>query len=574
MDFHTFAQYAERMEATSGNKVTDLCSDLFIECDSSSELFTTSDKSENIETEVYGSTDSLSITANFIRGEVFPDWSEAKLGIGNKLCYRALARSAKEDLTQEDIEDKIAQCGDIGEVASQLSYGEQKGLTSFGGNSSLTINGVYKELESISNTNGSGSTDEMIRLLFGLFNKCTPIEARYLSRIVTNEMRIGVGTGTVRDAIIDAFNVDKNLVERALQVTNDYGEVARTARDSGNDGLKEAKVTVGRPVKPMKAKKSTKEAAVDDWDKIAVDTKYDGARGQIHYDGENEVNIFTQKMENVTDSLPEVVEHITETIDTPVILDSEIVALDEDGNPKPFQQVLRRIRRKDNIEAMREEVPVTFCVFDCLYADGESLLDSPVTERYEIMKQYVDDEHSARQEIKNTLKELKEVEAKALSEGHEGIMLKKPTSKYTPGRRGKEWRKIKPDVETVDLTIVGAEWGEGRRANFMGSFLLGIYNQDNDEYEMVGKVATGITDNKLAELTELLKPYIVSEEGKNIDLQPKVVIEVGYEEIQESPTYNSGYALRFPRFLAVREDKGAKDAETKTRLKDLYEKQR
>lgn len=568
MDFLVFAQYAEQMEETSGNAVTTLCSDLFIECDSNS------DENEIIETKVYGNTDSLAITANFIRGEVFPDWSEAKLGIGSKLCYRALARSSKENLTQEDIEQKVADVGDIGKVASQLTYGEQKGLLSYNGNEKLTIGEVYKELESISNTSGSGSTDEMIRLLFGLFNKCTPVEAQYLSRIVTNQMRIGVGEGTVRDAIISAFNVEKELVERALQVTNDYGEVARTARDEGNEGLDKAKVEIGRPIKPMKAKASTKEDTVNDWDTISVDTKYDGARGQIHYDG-NEVNIFTQKMENITDSIPEIREEIINTIDEPVILDTEIVALDpETDEPKPFQQVLRRIRRKDNIEEMRKEVPVTFFVFDCLYADRKSLLDCSVTERYEKLTQHVDEKHQATQIITDNLTELKEIEAKALSEKHEGLMLKNPESVYTPGRRGKEWRKIKPDVETVDLTVVGAEWGEGRRAEFMGSFLLGVYNEDNDDYELVGKVATGITDNKLNELTNLLEPSIVSENGKDIELQPNIVMEVGYEEIQKSPTYDSGFALRFPRFLAIREDKNASDGETKTRLEDLYEEQR
>lgn len=562
MKFSVFANYAEKMEQTSGNAVTKHCSDLFQNCDDTVFL-----------TDEYGETDSLSLSANFIRGQVFPDWSEAKLGIGNKLCHRALARSAKEDLTADDIEDRVAETGDIGTVASNLTYGEQTGLDAFGSGGNLTIEKIYQELELISTTSGSGSTDEMIRLLFGLFNDCTPTEARYLSRIVVNEMRIGVGAGTVRDAIISAFNVDKPLVERALQVTNDYGEVARTARDGGNEALKNASVTLGRPIKAMKAKKGTKEEAIEDWGRTTVDVKFDGARGQIHYDGEDEINIFSHKMQNITNSLPEIVEAVTETIDTPVILDSEIVALDDDGNPLPFQQVLRRIRRKDNVEEMREEVPVTFYVFDCLYADGKSLLDEPVTERHDAVSTHVPDEHVATQTITDSLEEVIEIETKALTNGHEGIMLKNPTSTYTPGRRGKEWRKIKPDIETVDLAIVGAEWGEGRRASFMGSYLLGLYDSETDDYQLVGKVATGITDAKLEELTSMLEPHVVSESGKQIDISPEVVVEVGYEEIQQSPNYNSGYALRFPRFIAVRHDKDPQDVETTERIKTLYEQQ-
>ncbi len=562
MDFSFFARYAEKMENTSGNAVTAHCTELFQYCNA-----------DTINTNEYGETDALAITANFIRGEVFPDWSEAKLGIGNKLCYRALARSAKEDLTADDIENKVAETGDIGTVAANLNYGQQTGLDAFGNNGNLTIEQIYQELETISTTSGAGSTDEMIRLLFGLFNDCTPTEARYLSRIVVNEMRIGVGTGTVRDAIISAFNVEKPLVERALQVTNDYGEVARTARDHGNNGLKDASVSIGRPIKAMKAKKSTKKETMNDWDETVVDVKFDGARGQIHYNGDDEINIFSHKMQNITNSLPEIVETVTESIDTPIILDTEIVAYDDNGNPLPFQQVLRRIRRKENVEEMREEVPVTFYAFDCLYANGTELLDEPVTTRHDAVKQHVPDEHIATQTITGSLETVIETETNALKNGHEGIMLKKPSSTYTPGRRGKEWRKIKPEIETVDLAVVGAEWGEGRRANFMGSYLLGLYNEDTDEYELVGKVATGITDAELDELTTLLEPHVISENGKNIDIKPEIVFEVGYEEIQQSPNYNSGYALRFPRFIAVRHDKDATDVETTTRIKSLYNNQ-
>ncbi|MFB6254643.1 MAG: ATP-dependent DNA ligase, partial [Halobacteriaceae archaeon] len=273
--------------------------------------------------------------------------------------------------------------------------------------------------------------------------------------------------------------------------------------------------------------------------------------------------------EDVTNALPEIVEEITDQIPSPAIIDGEVVAIDEEGSPQPFQEILRRFRRKYDIEQMRDEVGVELHAFDCLHKDGTDLLEEPLTKRHQELTELLD--HGvANLVLTNQKDEILDRESTALEEGHEGIMLKNPDSTYTPGRRGKNWLKRKPDVETLDLVVTGAEWGEGRRANLLGTFLLAA--NSGDEFETIGKVATGITDEKLEDLTELLKPHIKQQDGQTVDIEPAIVFEVGYEEIQKSPTYSSGYALRFPRFISVRSDKGPDQADSLDRIESLIEK--
>jgi DNA ligase-1 len=275
-------------------------------------------------------------------------------------------------------------------------------------------------------------------------------------------------------------------------------------------------------------------------------------------------------MEDVTDPLPEVVEFVEEHLDEPAILDGEVVAVDESGDPLPFQEVLRRFRRKHDVAKAREDVEVRLRAFDCLHAAGEDLLESPLHERRERLEGVLDAGVSGWW-LEADPERIADIEADALENGHEGIMLKDPDSTYSPGRRGKHWRKRKPDVETLDLVVTGAEWGEGRRAELLGTFEVSV--RTGDGYLPVGNVATGITDAELETLTERLESHVRSEDGTAVDIEPTVVFEVGYEELQASSTYESGYALRFPRFLGVREDKNPDDADTLERVERLAEHQ-
>ncbi|WP_101297372.1 ATP-dependent DNA ligase LigA [Halegenticoccus soli] len=550
MDFADFAARAEEIEAESADlEITALVRDLFEE-----------------------SNDDLPIVARFVQGRVFPAWDSTTLDIGPNLCYEAIARAAGPNVTAADVEDRLAETGEIGEVAASYEFGGQRGLASFagGGRDGLTVSEVDRSLRDLAAAEGSGSRDRKLDVLFGLFNRSSPAEARYLARLVLSEMRIGVGEGTVRDAIAEAFDAPVAAVERALQVSNDYGRVAELAREEGEAGLEGVQLEIGRPVQAMLAQAGTVGDALEAWGTVAVETKYDGARVQVHYDGEA-VSVFSRNMEDVTDALPEIVEFVEENVGPPAILDGEVVAVEprEEGDgvrPLPFQEVLRRFRRKHDVGRMRGEVTLWLHAFDCLHADGEDLLEAPLTERYERLTEVLDGGVS-KLTLTDDSEEIAAVEAAALEDGHEGIMLKNPESEYTPGRRGKNWLKRKPDVETLDLVVTGAEWGEGRRAKFLGTFLLSARTESG--YETIGKVATGITDEKLAELTGLLEPEIEAQDGKDVTIRPSVVFEVGYEEIQRSPTYSSGYALRFPRFVAVREDKDPDDADTLERVERL-----
>lgn len=514
--------------------------------------------------------DDLEVLARFVQGRVFPAWDSTTLDIGPNYCYAAIARAAGQNVSADDVEDKLAEMGDIGAVAASYEFGGQQGLAAFGaGRENLTVAEIADELETLAYTEGSGSQDTKIDILFGLFNRTSSQEARYLARLVLSELRIGVGEGSVRDAIAGAFDVSVEVTQRALQVSNDYGRVARVARDSGESGLNELQLEVGRPVQAMLAQAGTVTDALEEWDNVGIEWKFDGARVQIHYDGDA-VSIFSRNMEDVTDALPEIVEYTRENITVPAIIDGEIVAMD-DGEPLPFQEVLRRFRRKHDVARAREEVAVELRAFDCLHADGEDLLTAPLTERHDRLRSTLSGGVSALT-FTDDADEIAAIEANALDAGHEGIMLKNPESTYSPGRRGKNWLKRKPDVETLDLVVTGAEWGEGRRASFLGTFLLSARNEDN-EFQTLGKVATGITDEELAELTELLEPHITTQDGQVVEISPNVVFEVGYEEIQQSPTYSAGYALRFPRFLGVRNDMSPGGADSLERVERLAESQ-
>ncbi|MFA9416835.1 ATP-dependent DNA ligase LigA [Natrinema sp. HArc-T2] len=539
--------------------------------------------------------ETLELVARFAQGRVFPAWDSTTLDIGPSTCYEAIARAAGTNVGADDVEDRLAEVGEIGDVAASYDFGGQQGLDAFtgggaGGGDGLTVLEVYETLADLAHAEGSGSQDRKVDLLFGLFNRCSSEEARYLARIVLSEMRIGVGEGTVRDAIAAAFDVPEDRVERALQVSNDYGRVARIAREKGREGLDAMDLEVGRPVQAMLAQAGTVTDALEEWEKAAVEWKYDGARIQLHYDPGDaettaETRVFSRNMEEITDALPEVVEFADDTLEEPVILDGEVVAIDEGGAPLPFQEVLKRFRRKHDVAKARENVTVRPVFFDCLHADGEDLLAEPLTTRHDRLRSvlggpdaegHADGDGTAADADVEGLSllwltddpdEIESIDADALEAGHEGIMLKDPDSTYSPGRRGKHWRKRKPDVETLDCVVTGAEWGEGRRATFLGTFELSV--QAGDDLETVGKVATGITDDKLAELTELLEPHIAAENGQDVDIEPAVVFEVGYEEIQSSPTYSSGYALRFPRFQGVRHDKDPADADSLERVERL-----
>ena len=512
--------------------------------------------------------DDLYNVIHFLMGRVFPPWDEREIGVGVGLIYEALRQVT--GVSKSRIEQLIKETGDLGLAAEKLLK-EKKQTTLF--QEELTIKRVKEIFEEMAKLSGEGSQKRRVMLLTDLYVSATPVETRYLTRLILGEMRLGVGEGIIRDAIARAFGIDSSIVERAYMLTNDYGRVAVVAKKEGKDGLMKMKIQLHYPVKMMLAQVTESvDEALKEMKEAAVEWKYDGSRVQVHY-GDGKVTIFSRRLENVTSALPEIVDEVKKCVRENVILDGEVIAV-KDGRPMPFQQVLRRFRRKHEISKAMERIPLIVYFFDILY-DGETLIDLPLKERRKKLEEVISESEIikvAQQVVTSDPKVVEEEFNRAIEAGHEGLMLKRLDSPYTPGKRGKLWLKLKAVMETLDLVVVGGEWGEGKRSHLLSSFELAC-RDENGRLLRVGKVATGFTDEDLEELTELFKPLIEYEEGKKVVFQPKYLFEVAYQEIQKSPKYESGFALRFPRFVRLRDDKSVEEADTLERIAKLYEMQ-
>ncbi|MDD1671172.1 MAG: ATP-dependent DNA ligase [Methanomicrobiales archaeon] len=541
MLFREFAEICERLEALSGRlEMIDLLA---------GELPRLDDR-------------ELPVFVRFIMGRIFPDWSPLKLGIGPNLLYEAVAYVAGKK--RAAVETKVSAEGDAGKAVELLLAGKTQ--TSFF-SEEMTIGDVSAACEEIALSEGKKSQREKLLAVRKLFANVHPLEGRYLARLILGELRIGIGEGNVRDAIAKAFSVEPTGVDHAFQAMNDLGEVARLARQGG-EALAAVHIEIFRPVKMMLAQQGSISDMVAEHGEVAAEYKYDGTRFQFHRKGK-EVRVYSRKLEEVTHAIPDVVRKLNAATDRDVILDGEAVAM-KGGRPMPFQFVLRRFRRKYDVEAHAEQIMLVPYVFDILVLDGETLIDLPFRERRKRLEEGLGD-HIAPQKVSDDPAALEEFYNAALDAGHEGIMVKDLESRYQPGVRGKHWIKVKPEVDTLDLAVIGGEWGEGRRAHFFGSFLLAC--QDRGELLPVGKVATGITDEMLATIYEAMKDLVISEKGKAVVFEPQVVFEVGYSEIQTSPNYASGFALRFPRFIRIRDDKGVNEVETLESIRSRFQRQ-
>ncbi|HVN74584.1 MAG TPA: ATP-dependent DNA ligase [Methanoregula sp.] len=509
----------------------------------------------------------LPVFVRFVMGRIFPDWSAEKLGIGPNLLIDALEQITgvkKKQLNKNQIVGTINRTGDVGLAAEEILRSKSVSTIS---PESLELLDVYRELLAIASKEGERSQQEKVRTAARLFSNADPLEGRYLARIMMEELRIGVGEGSVRDAIAKAFGVDAKLVEHAMQAKNDIGEVARLAK-AGPDALTDVRITLFHPVRMMLAQQGTIAEMIREHGPVAAEFKYDGSRFQFHKQGKK-TRIYSRRLEDVTGALPDVIEKLLGATDHDVILDGEVIAI-QDGRPMPFQSVLRRFRRRHDVAEAQEAIEMVPNVFDILYLDGGTLIDLPFAERRArltgVVKKYL-----APQVTSDSLQEIEKTYREALDAGHEGIMLKVPDSPYTPGQRGKNWIKIKPEVDTLDLAVIGAEWGEGKRAHVFGSFLLAC--QDEGKLIPLSRVATGFSDEQLTELYAALKDRIIAKSGRSVSFEPFLVFEVGYAELQVSPTYEAGFALRFPRFIRIRDDKDTGDIETIGGIKDRYRRQ-
>ncbi|MFI5383400.1 MAG: ATP-dependent DNA ligase [Methanosarcina thermophila] len=528
--------------------------------------------------------EELPIATHFIMSEVFPAWSGKQLGIGISLLYAALSRAS--GMSVKSIESLLRTTGDIGDTTLLILKEKRKNQVTFSSffeeQPELSITEVYNRFKIASEASGKGSQDIKIKNLQFLFNSSTPREAKYIARLALEELRIGVGEGVVRDAIAKAFSVPVDVVEHAFMVTNDLGIVAATAKEGGIEALERLGIEINRPIRMMLSQISPDIAAdIREMGEAAIEWKFDGARLQIHKAGDS-VTLFSRKLENVTNSLPDLVEIIRKHVKAEsAILDGEAVAVDKNGKPRAFQEILKRFRRKYHVEEKALGIPIQLNLFDIMYLNGKTLIDLPLIERRKALESCVEssteDSKSicvAKQVITGDLELIEQIYKEALKAGHEGLMVKNPNSVYFPGKRGKNWIKKKPLMETLDLVVVGAEWGFGRRANLIGSYTVACYDPETGRFLQVGKVGTGLTDDQLKELTEMLSDLMEGgEAGGVFAVRPKIVLEIAFEEIQKSPNYNSGFALRFPRFIRIRDDKDPEEADTIQRIEKVYSQQ-
>ncbi|MCI7290950.1 ATP-dependent DNA ligase [Methanobrevibacter woesei] len=507
-----------------------------------------------------------------ILGTIFPAWSDEEIGIGTKLVTKAVADAT--GTTVDKVEDAVREEGDIGLACVKL-FSNKSQTTFF--SKPLTISFVFDNLRKLSKISGPRSTNRKIDIILELLSVASATEAKYLTRTILEELRIGVGEGIVRDAIAQAFNIDKSIVERAVMLTNDLGLVSRVAKTEGSKGLEKLNLTPGTPVKPMLAQLAPPLPEILEEMGIALcETKYDGIRLQIHRNGD-EITIFTRRLENITHALPEIVELMDEHLPhDDYIVEGEVIAT-RDGKPLSFQNILHRVRRKHNIDEAIENVPLKVYLFDLLYYK-KPMIDKPLINRRQKLEEIVDDtvdEINLSNMVYGTSENINEVESLfelSINQNHEGIMIKDAKEPYIPGLRGKKMLKYKAEPETLDMVVLGGVHGIGKRENFVGSYLVGL-RDENDEFKTVAYVGTGLDDATLEYLTGKMEEYKLTEKGRDITVEPKIILEIAFSEIVESPEYETGYSLRFPVVKNIRKDKGLKDVDTVERLISMYNTQ-
>ncbi|MGI0149524.1 MAG: ATP-dependent DNA ligase [Thermoplasmata archaeon] len=437
----------------------------------------------------------------------------------------------------------------------------------------LTIREAIQTFAQIAAARGADSTRARRRLLESLLGRASETERDVLLRNVFGEMRIGVNEGVMLEGIADAAGVKPDDVRTAHMFLGDIGLVAEIALFEGADGLRSRGLRLLAPMKPMLAEIAEDAETVlsEHGGQTAIEYKLDGARIQIHRKGDA-VRIFSRRLSDVTGSLPEIVAIARSLPPSEFLLEGEVVAVDMKGKPLPFQDLMRRFRRVHGIAAAQEEIPLKLYLFDLLHVDGQTLIDEPYRTRWERLEQLVPTEYLTPRRVATRKEEIESFLQDALAAGHEGLMAKALDSTYSVGKRGKKWFKIKP-ADLLDVAIIAAEWGSGRREGWLSNYWLAVRDETSATFQMIGKTFKGLTDAEFATMTERLRGLATSEERWGFHVRPEVVVEVAYNEIQRSPHYPSGFALRFARIGRIREDKGPDDVDTYAHLKELYAKQ-
>ena len=516
-------------------------------------------------------------TIYLLQGKAFPDYSEKEFGISEKLAIKALSKAS--GLSNDLIINKWKDLGDLGIVAEKIMKNKKQN-TLF--SQKLTTKKVLDNLRKLPELVGKGTVEQKLGLISELLTSANSLEAKYIIRTLIGDLRIGVASGTLRDSIVQTCFKPESMEEK-----KELMEIVQSAYDKSTDlavvfenawkGTKELKkitLTPGHPIKVMLAPKA--ESIEDGFNRCgrpcAFEYKYDGFRMLMNKQKSGEIKIFTRRLDEVTNQFPDVVEYLKTHIKAKsFILDGEAIGFDPKTKKYlPFEAVSQRIRRKHKIQEIIKKLPIEVNAFDILYLDGKPLLDEPFEKRTKILRKLIrPQKHKFRyshQLITDSEKKAKEFFKAALKDNQEGIMIKNLKSTYKPGARVGTWLKFKPAENELDLVITAAEHGKGKRVGNFSSFTLSCRDEDNNLLE-IGKASTGLKEKpelglSYAELTRLLKPLIKKEEGRIAIVKPEIVVSIVYQNIQRSPTYNSGFALRFPRITHLRTDRSLIDIAT------------
>jgi len=544
--------------------------------------------------------DVISKAIYLIQGKLRPNFEGVELGIAEKLVMKAMSKSSGIPLKK--IEDEYNRGGDLGQTAENIL--QQKIQTTFA-SETITLERVYETLFKIANLEGKGSQEMKMRHISSILNDATPQEAKFILKILLGTLRLGIAENTVMDALAIAFTGKKEnreIIENAYNVSSDLGKVAQVVSKGGIDEINKFQVQLFNPIRPMLADriKSGEDTVKKFQSEFAAEYKLDGERAQIHKQNDT-IIIFSRSLENITSYYPDIVEKISKSIIADdVILEAEVVAMNTNtGDFLPFQELMHR-RRKYEIDDAVSKYPISVNFFDILFSDGKNCMEIEYSDRRKLLEKIIKEDEFARlipMSIINNEEQVLEVLENSINSGCEGLMLKHLNSIYKAGTRGSNWLKLKREYQnelgdSLDLVVIGAFFGKGRRTGKYGTLLLATYNDEEDVFPSICKVGTGFTDENLDQLYQILSPKvtlkknprIISEMEADVWFDPELVIEIVASEITQSPIHktalnkikeNTGLALRFPKFTGkIRTEKNSEDASTDEEVIALYKVQK
>jgi DNA ligase-1 len=532
--------------------------------------------------------DEAAVSAVFLSGRAFPAWEETTLQVGGALLWRVVQElSGKDEAT---LTSAYRKHGDLGAVAGEV-LAERSGQ-------GLSVLEVADTFRQIAAARGPAAKTALVR---GLLERATPLEAKYIVKIMTGDLRIGLKESLVEEAIAKAYAGTVAEVQRANMLLGDIGETLRIALEGK---LAETKMRLFHPLGFMLASpiESTEEG-LSYFAEPAIEDKYDGIRAQAHV-AEGEVKFFSRTRDEISQSFPELPDALA-GLPRDAILDGEIVAWEQPGRARPFSVLQQRLGRKKVSDRMLREIPVAYLVFDVLYADGELLIDRPLRERGRVLDELLEtmkDVHHRSPETRRKSKdlqsqlsfgmeeekailnvirtpvfrarspeELEDLFGAAQARGNEGLMIKDLGSAYTPGKRGKSWLKMKRELATLDVVVTAVEYGHGKRVGVLSDYTFGVWDTNRDRLVNIGKAYSGLTDIEIAEMTQWFLEHTMEDQGFRRTVEPKIVLEVAFNNMMRSDRHDSGYALRFPRIVRLRRDKSAEEADAIERVREIFE---